>query len=179
MNKSTLVKITSRAWALPILASLHTGTPGRQAPLINATGASRTAFTQSLSHLINLGLIERNPGHGHPLRPEFRLTKQGATTALLAHKIQSLISQENQHTLLRKSWTIPVLACLHQPTAFSTIKRTLPTISDRALSQSLRALESSHWANRSILPESRPPKPIYLATNTGAQIAKITHAAIS
>lgn len=86
MDIKFLVNVTSRAWALPILAGLHDGVPGRQAPLLTATGASRTAFAQSMDHLIGIGLLERNPGHGHPLRPEFRLTKQGAGVAELASK---------------------------------------------------------------------------------------------
>ena len=76
MDISSLVNLTSRAWALPILASLNDGIPGRQAPLLTATGASRTAFAQSIDHLISIGLLERNPGYGHPLR-RFRLTVLG------------------------------------------------------------------------------------------------------
>lgn len=87
MDISLFVNITSRAWALPILSNLHTGVAGRQAPLLAATGASRTAFAQSMEHLISIGLLERNPGHGHPLRPEFRLTPSGIKAAAIAHKI--------------------------------------------------------------------------------------------
>lgn len=89
MDISQLVNITSRAWALPILSSLHTGVAGRQAPLLAATGASRTAFAQSMEHLISIGLLERNPGHGHPLRPEFRLTPPGIEAAAIAHKFKA------------------------------------------------------------------------------------------
>ncbi|MGB7270169.1 MAG: transcriptional regulator, partial [Albidovulum sp.] len=51
MDIVLFVNITSRAWALPILSNLHEGVAGRQAPLLAATGASRTAFSQSLDHL--------------------------------------------------------------------------------------------------------------------------------
>ena len=84
MDIKTLVNTTSRAWTIPILAQLHAGVAGRQAPLLAATGASRTAFAQSMEHLISIGLLERNPGYGHPLRPEFRLTKHGVTAATIA-----------------------------------------------------------------------------------------------
>ena len=37
MDIETLVKLTSRSWSLNILALLHSGVPGRQAPLLAAT----------------------------------------------------------------------------------------------------------------------------------------------
>ena len=77
MYIKSFVNITSKAWAMPILLNLYDGVPGRQATLLAATGASRAAFAQSMEHLIKIGLLERNPGHGHPLRPEFRLTQLG------------------------------------------------------------------------------------------------------
>jgi DNA-binding HxlR family transcriptional regulator len=177
MDIRLLVNITSRAWALPILASLNAGVPGRQAPLLAATGASRTAFAQSMDHLIDIGLLERNPGHGHPLRPEFRLTAPGKTAAELASKIQSL-SRNTDEDLLRRSWTVPVLATLHRPRQFIEIKRSLLTISDRALSQSLQVMEERRWVRRSVDDAARPPRPIYSTINTGAMISSVTCNAI-
>jgi DNA-binding HxlR family transcriptional regulator len=173
MDIKTLVNITSRAWALPILASLNDGIACRQAPLLTATGASRTAFAQSMDHLISIGLLERNPGHGHPLRPEFRLTPLGKIAANLASKIQRLSGEANQD-LLRKSWTVPVLTTLHRPSQFTEIKRSLLTISDRALSQSLQSMEERSWVRRSVDETARPPKPIYSTINTGATICEVT-----
>lgn len=178
MDVKFFVNITSRAWALPILASLHAGVPGRQASLLTATGASRTAFAQSMEHLIEIGLLERNPGYGHPLRPEFRLTQLGQSAAELASNIQK-VSKGDEKELLRRSWTVPVLTVLHKPSQFSEIKRSLVTITDRALSQSLRSLEEQHWVRRSVNDTARPPRPLYCAINTGAEISNATHAAIA
>jgi len=168
-----LVNITHRAWALPILAHMHQGVAGRQAALLSATGAGRTAFAQSMEHLITLGLVERNPGHGHPLRPEFRLTPNGAAAATLASKVQQAAGSEGQD-LLRRSWTLPVLASLEAPSHFTSIKRNLVTITDRALSQSLRTLEEREWVVRSVESATRPPKPLYRAINTGEIISRVT-----
>lgn len=172
------VNITSRAWALPILASLHSGVAGRQAPLLAATGASRTAFAQSMDHLISIGLLERNPGHGHPLRPEFRLTQLGVSAAAIASNIQSVSADEDQH-LLRRSWTLPVLTSLHTPSHFNDIKRSLRTITDRALSQSLKSMEVRNWVCRSVDETARPPRSIYSAVNLGGVISKVTAPEIS
>ncbi|MGC1486672.1 MAG: winged helix-turn-helix transcriptional regulator [Albidovulum sp.] len=173
MDIALFVNITSRAWALPILSNLHEGVAGRQAPLLAATGASRTAFSQSLDHLIAIGLLERNPGHGHPLRPEFRLTPRGKTAAAIANKIQNVSGDEDQD-LLRRSWTLPVLTSLHSPSHFNEIKRSLQTITDRALSQSLKSMEVRNWVCRSVDEAARPPRSIYRAVNTGGEISRIT-----
>jgi DNA-binding HxlR family transcriptional regulator len=168
-----LVNITSRAWALPILSSLHSGVAGRQAPLLAATGASRTAFAQSMDHLIEMGLIERNPGYGHPLRPEFRLTRMGGAAAAIANRIHTVSTEEDRH-LLRRSWTLPVLVSLHTPSHFGDIKRNLQTITDRALSQSLKSMEARNWVCRSVDGAARPPRSIYCAVNTGGRISQVT-----
>ena len=172
MDISQLVNITSRAWALPILSSLHTGVAGRQAPLLAATGASRTAFAQSMEHLISIGLLERNPGHGHPLRPEFRLTPPGIEAAAIAHKIQSA-SAAPDRDLIRRSWTLPILTTLRTPSHFNEIKRNLQTISDRALSQSLKSMEVRNWVCRSVDEAARPPRSIYTAINTGGVLSRL------
>lgn len=167
----TLVKITSRAWALPILALMHNGAPARQAPLLAASGASRSAFAQSLGHLIEIGMLERNPGHGHPLRPEFRLTQGGIIYGAIAHDILSVTGSQHQ-PLVRRSWTVPVLSSLGSPRHFNDIKRGLPGITDRALSQSLKSMESSNWVLRSVEDTARPPRSLYRAINAGSQISQ-------
>lgn len=172
MDIRLFVNTTSRAWAIPILSNLHAGVAGRQAPLLAATGASRTAFAQSMEHLISIGLLERNPGYGHPLRPEFRLTKLGISAAAIAHRIQSVTADEDQD-LLRRSWTLPVLTTIHRPSHFNDIKRNLPTITDRALSQSLKTLEVRNWVQRNVDKAARPPRSIYSAVNTGGLISSV------
>ncbi|WP_306114012.1 MULTISPECIES: winged helix-turn-helix transcriptional regulator [unclassified Roseovarius] len=178
MDIQLFVNVTSRAWAIPILSNLHAGVAGRQAPLLAATGASRTAFAQSVDHLIKTGLLERNPGHGHPLRPEFRLTPQGVSAAAIANKIHVAAGDADQD-LLRRSWTLPVLTSLHTPRRFRDIKRGLPSITDRALSQSLQTMEGRSWVRRSVDETARPPTPIYSAVNTGALISQATAQEIS
>ena len=177
MHISQLVNLTSRAWCLPILSAMHSGTAGRQAPLIHATGAGRTAFAQSMAHLIEIGVMERNPGHGHPLRPEFRLTPHGVKAAEIAHSVQSAAAPQNRD-LLRRSWTVPILASLTQPRHFKDIKIRLPAATDRALSQSLKLLESNTLLDRRVDIAAHPPRPIYSATNDGKAISQAVEAVI-
>lgn len=176
MDINTLVKVTSRAWSLNILALLHSGVPGRQAPLLAATGAGRTAFAASLGHLVDLGLLERNPGHGHPLRPEYRLTQHGIEMAALAARISEIVPDETDFTLLRRMWTLPVLAVTQRPRHFSQIKSDLVPITDRALSQSLRDLHARDWLCRDVDVSQHPPRPVYQAVNAGARLSTVVNA---
>ena len=172
MDIKLLVNLTSRAWSIRALALMHQGVPGRQAPLIAASGAGRTAFVQSLHHLETLGLLERYPGHGHPLRPEFRLTAQGEAMAPIAHKIDAIAIRSAQDVLVRKVWTLPILAVASEPRHFSELKHTLTPITDRALSRSLQDLNQKNWVERSVNTEQRPPRPVYRVANAGAEIAQ-------
>lgn len=170
MDIKSLVNITSRAWSLNILALLHQGVPGRPAPLLAATSASRTSFAASLQHLIQLKLLERNPGHGHPLRPEFRLTHHGMEAAETANRIVKAVPDDEEFALLRRSWTVPILAVTNTPRRFSVIKSDLVTITDRALSVSLYQLEEREWLQRNIDTSKRVPFPTYHAANKGIEI---------
>jgi len=172
MDITALVNITSRAWSLPILAQMNDGTQGRQAPLVAATGAGRTAFAQSMDHLMQIGLVERNPGHGHPLRPEFRLTDRGRQAAAMASRVMAATGAEDL-ALLRRAWTLPVLTTLGNTSHFNHIRRNLGPITDRALSQSLRLMEDRAWVARRVDATARPPRPLYRAINTGAVISRI------
>jgi DNA-binding HxlR family transcriptional regulator len=172
MDIKALVNVTSRAWSLDILALMHGGVPGRQATLLSASGAGRTAFVQSLAHLVDLGLLERNPGHGHPLRPEFRLTAQGADVARVADSIRNAVPRVLEHDLLRRTWTVPILAVSQEPRYFTEIKNELVTISDRALSQSLKQLHEQRWLQRKIDPANYPPRPLYQTIGVGARISR-------
>ncbi|USG60231.1 winged helix-turn-helix transcriptional regulator [Sneathiella marina] len=170
MDINTLVKITSRAWSLNILALMDAGVPGRQAPLLSASNASRTAFTASLDHLTQLKLLERNPGHGHPLRPEYRLTLKGIEVAKIARRIVEADPDCADSDIIRKSWTVPVLAVTGKPQYFTEIKSKLFPITDRALSQSLFQLHGRDWLLRDVDSTKRPLRPTYQVSSVGVRI---------
>lgn len=172
MDIKTIVNITSRAWSLEIMAMMHAGVPGRQASLLSSIGANRTAFAKSLAHLLNLGLLERNPGHGHPLRPEYRLTQKGAKIAKVAGNIVGIVPCDTEFALLRRTWTIPVLTVMQTPRRFTEIKSDLFSITDRALSRSLDQLHELKWLRREIDIDVRPPRPTYQAMNAGFKICQ-------
>ena len=73
-------------------------------------------------------------------------------------------------TIIRRNWTVPVLAVTAEPKRFSTIRAGLGPITDRALSQSLGLLEEREWLRREIDISERLPFPTYHAVNTGLKI---------
>ncbi len=173
MDINLLVNISARAWAITILAAMGDGVPGRQATLLTATGAGRSAFATSMAHLIQLGLVRRRDGHGHPLRPEFELTQPGqAVAAFATTAIQQLGTTEDK-ALLRRTWTYPVIAVLSREDAYGEIRRALSPITDRALSQSLQTLEHAKWIAREVDAKARPPKPTYLTVGVGLSLAEV------
>jgi len=121
---------------------------------------------------MDLGLLERNPGHGHPLRPEYRLTAQGIAIAGVAHKIINASTRSDKPALVRKTWTVPILALTRRPLHFIEIKSGLPAITDRALSQSLTLLQDHQWLSRDVDVSRRPLRPTYYAIKTGDEISK-------
>ena len=167
-NLADLVKLTAKAWSIPILAQFGAGVPGRQAPLLKATGAGRTAFGQSLTHLQDLGLVERNPGHGHPMRPEYRLTAAGKRSAGPAQRLWELCDGD---PLIRRQWSVPLLVAAHHPCTFSQLRRHLSGISDRALSHCLQQLQANMWLVRTVDTAARPPRPIYQSDGLGSALA--------
>jgi len=173
MDIDLLVKLSARAWSIPILAALHRGVPGRQAALLHATGAGRTAFGQSLLHLVELKLLARNTGHGHPLRPEYVLTDEGHVVAPRAAQISDAIPNQNGHALVRRAWTLPVLAVVQQPIGFNDIKSQLVNVTDRALSQSLQQLTANAWVKREMIFAAPRPRPMYQGHDTGQLVGAI------
>ena len=171
MDISLIVNVCSKAWTLPILAAMGSGTPGRQASLLTATGAGRSAFGPSIAHLIDLRLVHRRGGHGHPLRPEFELTDSGHPVAAFAAQVMDQVGPPDR-ALLRRSWTLPIVSALSTEDAYGEVRRVLSPITDRALSLSLQNLERAKWVERQVDVQARPPKPIYQTVGVGLGIAE-------
>lgn len=97
---------------------------------------------QSLDHLIELDLVRRNPGHGHPLRPEYILTSRGDRLATASVLLDDALVSLQLRDLGFRRWTLPALAAISddQPARFGDIALTLLGITDRALSLALKPM---------------------------------------
>ena len=157
-----LAALSRRQWALPILAALDDGTAARLAPLAAATGAGRASVRATLVHLADLSLIERNPGHGHPLRPEWRTTARGEALLPIARLALRGRGQDDPIPIVvRRQWGLAIVERLAEPSGFGGLRRALLPITDRALSLTLKDLESERWVRRDVEEQHYPPRARY------------------
>ena len=165
-----LAELFHHRWAVPVLAELGTGAGDRVVELTNGLGASRGGVRQALGSLTELGLIARNAGHGHPLRPEYVVTERGERMAEEAERIVALARGWSIREQAFRKWSLPVVYGLGRDGArFSELRSALPGITDRALSAALRTLGSARLAERIVRP-SRPPGVRYLPTDRAGKL---------
>ncbi len=157
---------------MPLLAELGRG-GGRLVTLGSRTGASREALRQTLGSLIADGLVLRNPGYGHPLRPEYVLTEPGRLVAPAAARVLETLQAAGLESVGLKKWTLPVLARLAPERRFSELRHEL-RLSPRALTLALKDLEAAGLAER-LVTTGRPPATIYRPTASAAEIAAAVH----
>ena len=146
------------------MALLAEGHTARVSPVAHALGAGRTPISTTFAHLVDMELLARNQGHGHPLRPEFALTDFGHITAQWALGLRDQVNDQNDWQLLRRSWTLPVLRLTDDASRYARLRASLAPITDRALSLSLKVMQNRGWLDREVATEIMPPQVSYVAT---------------
>lgn len=171
---SRLIPIFHRRWTVPILAELDRRDGGAKfVTLAHATGASEGALRQTLDDLIGRGLVRRNSGYGHPLRPEYLLTRPGEGLAPACARLDDTLTTLNARAVALKKWSMPVLDAVREgPARFNQIGDTLTGITDRALAMALRDLSSASLISRKVI-ETYPPASAYLGTEAGLRVVPI------
>jgi DNA-binding HxlR family transcriptional regulator len=158
---STLVALCHHRWSLPVIAEIGRTRGSRFATLTGRLGVAGESLRRTLAYLQAEGLVERNPGYGHPLRPDYLLTPSGRAVAPRAQRLVQAIAGHEDIGL--KKWSLPVLAELTEPRRFSELRSALP-VTARALALALTDLESAGLVRRSVT-EDRPPQTRYEATD--------------
>ena len=123
-----------------------------------------------MEHLLGLGLLYRNPGHGHPLRPEYRLTAFGEELAEWAAQLDGLASRSSDRALLRNKWSLPLVGCLSREQRYADLRRALAPVTDRALSASLHRLTENAWLQRLVSQGVSPPRVSYRTILLGEKL---------
>src|SRR5215213_8474587 len=108
MSIRELIAIFHHRWAAPLLAELLRQKGSRFAALAGTLGVGRESLRRTLDSLLEQGLVARNPGYGHPLRPEYVLTTRGEDAA---RRCTKLLAAGDGDVLLRK-WSLPILTAL-------------------------------------------------------------------
>jgi len=165
-----LARLTQHRWGLPVMTELLAGSLGiraeqgggaRLATLVHRLGAPQQSVKRALEGLALAGWVEANPGDGHPLRPEFRLTPRGIEVARAGERLLAEINEAGLLAGVRRKWSLPAtLAIAADRHWFNDIKTALPGITPRALTMTLTDLESSRIVLRTTEGD-RTPRPRY------------------
>jgi DNA-binding HxlR family transcriptional regulator len=159
---AALAGLCGHAWSLRILDILQRRDGARFVELANLTGASRPRLAAALEALIAAGLVARNPGYGHPLRPEYVLTARGRRAAEPAGECVAVAGRWKDHTPLAwRKWPLPILHAIGgEDRRFSAVRSALPDATPRALSLGLANLSGAGLVRRDIVDDA-PPAVLY------------------
>jgi DNA-binding HxlR family transcriptional regulator len=168
---SSLVPLFHHRWAVPALAAFHgLGGGAKLVTLCSKVGAGRDSMQRTLAALCELGLTRRNPGYGHPMRPEYLLTPKGRRVAKPCAALWKTIETLDIQRVALKKWALPALGALGQSTErFGQISNALGGISPRALAQTLQDLQKIGVIERR-LKDGAPPYAEYRATKAGRNL---------
>ena len=169
---SPLVSLVHHRWSIPIIAELHRRRGAKFVTLVNSLDIGRASLAASLEDLIALGLVARNTGHGHPMRPEYLLTERGAAIGPQCERLVDTVERHGETDLAFRKWTLPLVAAIGgTPRRFNEIRSLLKPATPRALTLGLKTLLANRWADRSII-DAYPPAAAYELKDRGLDILR-------
>jgi DNA-binding HxlR family transcriptional regulator len=159
-------------WFVPLLALASREEGVRFAALAERLGISRSMLTGVLDRLLRKGWLGRNPGHGHPLRPEYLLTDAGRPVGAWCERVMEERRRLGLEPHRLGRWSLPLVGRLDRRwKRFSTLQAELGPISPRSLSLGLKQLLEVRLAERR-LEDAFPPTPLYGLTDRGRRLAR-------
>ena len=168
---SSISQLVHHRWSPPVLAELLRSSGTRFVALERQIGVSRESLRRTLAALIDAGLVVRNPGYGHPLRPEYVLSEEGKRVAAVCARL--LAELEGIEDAALRKWSLPVVAALGSgPRRFSQLRVALPEVSARALALALKNVAAAGLVERIVTPDY-PPATVYRPTGRGRRLASI------
>ena len=153
--------LSQRRGTVPLLAELHRGRGARFITLVNRLGLSRPTVRITVDEAIAAGWVMRNPGYGHPLRPEYILTDAGGAIGPICDRLLARLERRDLLDAALRKWSLPVLYALRAGRhRFGDLRAALPGVTDRALTIALKDLIEAGLIAREI-GEDYPPAPAY------------------
>ena len=166
-----LRRLTAGRWLLPIMAHVGAADGSRFATMLARLGLSRSVLAASLTQLIEAGWLVRNPGHGHPLRPEYVLTGAGRPMAEFAGRTAKARDTLGLAPDDLSRWALPAVREMTAgPARFSELRAALAPVTPRALSLALKQMEAAGLIDRA-LAGTYPPTATYALTGKGKRLA--------
>lgn len=166
-----ILALGRQRWMVPLLAGFDRQPGARFVELVNRLGLPRDSLVRTLEAAQAAGWVMRNPGYGHPLRPEYVLTDAGCVAAATAAQIAAALSQAGLSSAELTRWSLPVLHALSGgQERFNELARYLAPATPRALSITLRTLVANDLIDREI-EAGFPPSSRYRLTSRGAALA--------
>ncbi len=145
-----LLQLVQHRWSIPIIELLARRNGAKFVTLAHELGVSRGVLTSSLKYLQSIGLVCRNPGHGHPLRPEYLLSPQGEQLSGSCAALMRLLRKRDELHMALCKWSLPtVLVVGREQRRFGEIRSALGDPTPRAVTLSLKALQEHRWIRTS------------------------------
>lgn len=175
MIQPGIVALFHHRWNIRVLAALHgAGGGSRVAVLTRELEVHRDALRASLEALQRSGWVQPNLGYGHPLRPEYVLTRAGRRLAPACARFDGVASKLGARPIAYKKWSAPVLVSVREGAArFNAIQLSLADVTPRALASSLKDLCAWELVVRDVN-DAHPPRVKYELSQTGARLAAAT-----
>jgi DNA-binding HxlR family transcriptional regulator len=171
LDAPTLRNLTAHRWAVPVMALLSREGGSRFAVIAHRFALSHHSLTRCLQHLRDAGWVMPNPGHGHPLRPEYLLTEAGRMVGAACERIHASRDRLGLAAADLPRWGLPVVAGLEDEwTRFGMLQARLSPVTPRALSQTLQAMIGRDLVRRR-LEDRFPVVPLYGLTGRGQDLA--------
>jgi DNA-binding HxlR family transcriptional regulator len=173
-SASSLTGLFHHRWAVPALAALSTlGGGAKFVTLQMNLGVSRDSLKRTLVALVDAGLIARNPGYGHPMRPEYVLTAVGKQVAPACAAVVEKLQRLGIEDIGLKKWSLPVAhALVAADGRFNRLCAALGEVTPRALAQALRDLQQVGLVKR-LLVDDNPPRTEYQLTRRGRRLTSV------
>ncbi len=173
----SLIELCHHRWAVPLLAEMGRTGGGRFAVLVRRLEVPEESLRRTLAAALEQGCVVRNPGHGHPLRPDYLLTPRGAAMAPACARLHSALTELDVVAPGLRKWSMPVVHVLDlDDRTFGELRSGLPLVTPRALSLALGTLHDvglvEHDAARYRLASRAAPLPPPLRELAAATLAR-------
>lgn len=168
-----LAALLHHRWTVPILAELHVASGAKFVTLAKRLGLSRDSLRRTLDVLIEQRWVMRNPGHGHPMRPEYVLTPPGRRLAPWCRRLVSVLTAIEARDIGLRKWSMPVVMALRTGLSrFSELRASMPALTARGLALALKNLQDAGLVDRSVSSDY-PPTTAYRLTRRGGRLRAV------